>query len=150
MTRRRQALGREGEAEAARYLEARGYRIVARNVRAARVEIDLVAIDAHRLVFVEVKTRRAGGSAGFGSHAAAAEAVDGRKQSRLRRGAMAWLDTAPELRRATRGIRFDVITCLFDDSAPPGAPPPEARARNKATARPRAPRWSIEHWRSAF
>ena len=41
MTRHRRSLGREGEERAARHLEARGYQIVARNVRVARVEIDL-------------------------------------------------------------------------------------------------------------
>ncbi len=39
----RASLGRLGEDAAARYLAARGYRIVARNVRADRVELDLIA-----------------------------------------------------------------------------------------------------------
>ena len=145
MTRRRQSLGREGEARAARYLEARGYQIVARNVRAERVEIDLVAIDGRRLVFVEVKTRRADGRSGMGRHTHAAEAVDPRKQARLRRGAMAWLDATPEIARATRGLRFDVVTCLVE-----GVP----GSRNENTALPSGveggERWSFELWRSAF
>ena len=143
MTRHRRSLGREGEERAARHLEARGYQIVARNVRAARVEIDLIARTRHALVFVEVKTRRRGDHPGFGSHAAAAESVDARKQARLRRGAGAWL---AENRSAVGGaarIRFDVITCLRDDRAGPLPP-------NDDTAQPRAARWSIEHWEAAF
>ena len=98
-------LGREGEARAARFLEAAGYRILARNVRAERVEIDLVCAGDGALIFVEVKTRR-GRSHGF-----AEEAVDGRKRARLVRGAAAWLAAQP--RRYAR-VRFDVIACEWD------------------------------------
>lgn len=133
----RQWLGREGEARAARHLEGRGYRIVARNVRADRVEIDLIACRGSTLVFVEVKTRRR--SLGGVHHGLAAEAVDPRKQRRLRRGARAWLaDNRREARRASR-CRFDVVTCLLEEDRQP-APP---------TDRP-ATRWSIEHWEAAF
>ena len=52
------ALGAQGEAWAAAHLVRRGYRIVARNVRAGGVEIDLVAARPGLIVFVEVKTRR--------------------------------------------------------------------------------------------
>ena len=51
-------LGRRGEAHAASYLEQCGYRVLARNARAAGVEIDLVVIRGAKIVFVEVKTRR--------------------------------------------------------------------------------------------
>ena len=54
----RQGLGRRGEQLAARYLEARGYRIVARNYHCSLGEVDLVALDGDCLVFVEVRTRR--------------------------------------------------------------------------------------------
>ena len=137
MTRRRQALGREGERRAARFLEARGYQIVARNVRADRVEIDLVARRRGRLVFVEVKTRRSDARGGYGEHGRAAEAVDPRKQARLRHGAFAWLAAHPAERRAARHLRFDVVTCL--------APP-----RNETTASSEEARWSFEHWEGAF
>ena len=58
MQRSHLALGAEGEARAARFLARRGYRILARNVRAGGVEIDLVATRGALLAFVEVKTRR--------------------------------------------------------------------------------------------
>lgn len=58
MSDARQKLGRWGEHVAALHLEAQGLRIIARNWRCARGEIDLVAQEEDVLVFVEVKTRR--------------------------------------------------------------------------------------------
>lgn len=57
----RKRLGNWGESVAATYLEAQGYRILQRNWRCARGEIDLVAQAGEVLVFVEVKTRRGRG-----------------------------------------------------------------------------------------
>ncbi|MBW2714474.1 MAG: YraN family protein, partial [Deltaproteobacteria bacterium] len=59
--RSRNELGAEGERRAADHLAARGYRIIARNVRAGGVEMDLIARRGPLVVFVEVKTRREGG-----------------------------------------------------------------------------------------
>jgi len=73
------------------------------NWRSGRLELDLVASRDRTLVFCEVKTRS---SDRFGS---GAEAVDARKQARLRRLALAYL---AELRdRGVHGswnLRFDV------------------------------------------
>ncbi|HEY5340440.1 MAG TPA: YraN family protein, partial [Candidatus Aquilonibacter sp.] len=92
--------GREGEDAAARFLEACGYRIVARNVRLPGGEIDLICLDGHSLVFVEVK-RRDGRA--FGS---ALAAVDRRKRRRLRALAADYAQiVAPSAR-----IRFDIVT----------------------------------------
>lgn len=92
-------LGIRGERRAARYLRRRGYRILARNFRAAGAEIDLVALDGETLVFVEVKTRR---SEAAGSPLAA---VDARKQARLRRAAEVYAARAG----TQRPVRFDVV-----------------------------------------
>ena len=54
----RAALGGAGERLAAGWLEARGYRVLARNWRCVYGELDLIAEEADELVFVEVKTRR--------------------------------------------------------------------------------------------
>jgi putative endonuclease len=55
----RKKLGAWGEKVAAIQLEADGYRIVARNWRCQRGEIDLIAqANENLLIFVEVKTRR--------------------------------------------------------------------------------------------
>ena len=102
----RRALGIAGEQRAAAHLAARGYRILARNARAGRVELDLVAMRGRLLVIVEVKTRR--------SRAAGApeEAVDFRKRERLVQGAAAWLAEHPRARVAQ--VRFDVVACEWD------------------------------------
>jgi putative endonuclease len=96
----RVALGRRGERAAEKHLRRNGYRIVARNFRAAGAEIDLVAMDGDTLVFVEVKTRR--------SRAAGApeEAVDERKQTRMRRAAEVF---AVRYRADDSEMRFDII-----------------------------------------
>ncbi len=93
-------LGRRGERAAEKHLRRNGYRIVARNFRAVGAEIDLVAMDGETLVFVEVKTRR--------SLAAGApeEAVDERKQQRLRRAAEVF---ATRYRAEDTEMRFDVV-----------------------------------------
>ncbi len=80
--------GREGEAIAARYLLERGYRIIERNVRLQRYEIDIVAHDMKRAitVFAEVKTRS--------SHSSAypvRTAVDPRKRRAMREAVARWV-----------------------------------------------------------
>ncbi len=103
----RRALGAFGEARAAEHLEAAGYRILGRNVRAGGVELDLIATRGPLLVFVEVKTRR------HRRHGAPEEAVDARKQARLVRGARAWI---ADHRRRGR-VRFDVIAVFAEAGA---------------------------------
>jgi len=103
VTRRRQELGKEGEAIAARFLEQRGYRILARRFRTRLGEIDLVALAGETLVFVEVKLRT---GPGFGSPA---EAVHPLKQARLARVAALFLQShAPDAVREPV-CRFDVV-----------------------------------------
>ncbi|MBW2667335.1 MAG: YraN family protein [Deltaproteobacteria bacterium] len=105
MTAEHLSLGAEGEDRAAAYLRRRGYRIVARNVRAGGVEIDLIVRRGAVIAFVEVKTRR---SLAQGPPELA---VDARKTARLLRGAAAWLQGRPG--RACE-VRFDVIACEYD------------------------------------
>src|SRR3972149_2135872 len=74
--------GRIAEAVAARYLRARGWTVLGRNVRVGRDEIDLVALQpgpTPTLVLVEVRSRS---GSRFG---APQESVDGPKVSRLSR-----------------------------------------------------------------
>ncbi len=99
-TSNRRALGATGEAAAAAWLETRGYRVLARNVRSRAGEIDLVARQADLVVFVEVKSRT--GEA-FGHPS---EAIVGRKQRRIARLADAFLQ-AHRLHRCA--VRFDAM-----------------------------------------
>jgi putative endonuclease len=50
--------GKDGEQQAANYLQQHGYEIVMRNYRYKHAEIDLVVKTGSFLVFVEVKTRQ--------------------------------------------------------------------------------------------
>jgi putative endonuclease len=99
--------GRAGEDRAASFLLGHGLEILARNVTAAGVEIDLIVRDGEAIVFVEVRGRR---DDRLGHPF---ETVDQRKQARLRRGATGWL-VANDLweRIATR---FDVVALVGDD-----------------------------------
>ena len=103
----RMALGQAGEEAAARHLESKGYRLVARRYRTRMGEIDLVARDGDVLVFIEVKTRSA---TGFGRPE---EAVGFLKQARLSRLASLFLAAHPALAREGADCRFDVVSVLW-------------------------------------
>ena len=75
--------GRVGEALAAAYLELVGCRCVARNVRLAGVEVDLVVDDGPSRVLVEVRVRSRGDYGG------ASATVVRAKRERLVRAALA-------------------------------------------------------------
>jgi putative endonuclease len=96
----RVAVGRQGEQLAERFLKRQGFRIVARNFRAAGAEIDLVAMDDETLVFIEVK-RRIGTFAGTPG-----EAVDAHKQEQIRRAAGIFVG---RYRAGEHRMRFDVV-----------------------------------------
>jgi len=49
--------GKEGEQLAVEYLAAKAFKILERNWRFKKSEIDIIAIDGNEIVFVEVKTR---------------------------------------------------------------------------------------------
>ena len=108
-------LGRAGEQAAADHLEAKGYRLMDRNYRFEREEIDLVmfeptpANDGGEIVFVEVKARR---GTGFGRPE---DAVDAAKQKSIRRVAEAWLH---ERKLFPSPVRFDVVAVLYDRGEP--------------------------------
>lgn len=88
--------------------------IVARNCRTRFGEIDAVALDGDVLVFVEVKTIRAGGRVGPPSPLLA---VGPRKQMQVRRLARAWL--AENAKPFHRSLRFDVVGVTVDRDGGP-------------------------------
>ncbi len=94
----RRLLGRWGEALVADWLRERGWRVIAAGWHCRYGEIDLIAENGKYLIFTEVKLRK---SAAF---ALAREAVDRRKQEKLRTTAQMYLAEHPtELQP-----RFDV------------------------------------------
>lgn len=92
-------LGELGENLAADYLQRNGYKILQRNVRCRRDEIDIMARDGDEIVFVEVRTRTLG-------RLSPPESTVGRsKLAKLTRSAYAWVDRV----RYTGFWRIDLI-----------------------------------------
>jgi putative endonuclease len=97
----RSSAGKEGETKAAAFLEEKGMRVIARNVRSLRGEVDIVALDGETLVFVEVKTWSAYGieSLQYG--------INKKKQGRIIETAKYFLSLHREYNEAV--VRFDVV-----------------------------------------
>ena len=96
------ARGARAEAEAAAYLSAQGLRVLARNVRIGRLEIDIVVRDGEVVALVEVRTR------GQGAWTNAFQSVDHRKRKRLRRAAhILWSRRYRRMAGVAR-MRFDI------------------------------------------
>lgn len=91
--------GQIGEAQACRYLKMHGYRILARNVRLGRGELDIICRKNDLLIFVEVKAHN--------DRESALLAVDEDKCTRIRSAALAWLGNHDDY--AAMQCRFDLI-----------------------------------------
>lgn len=111
------SIGRRGEDLAVDFLEQRGYRILERNYRFERSEVDIVCFEpddrnVHRgeIVFVEVKTRT---STAFGMPE---ESVTPEKQRHIIKASRAYLYEAG-LERSP--CRFDVVSVLIGREAAP-------------------------------
>ena len=99
-------LGKTGEDYAARYLEKRGYRILDRNWKWGREELDIIARDGNFIVIVEVKTRHSNSLADPGT------CVNPKKQRILARAAQAYIRYKSMLGE----IRFDIIVIVLNNS----------------------------------
>ena len=96
--------GKQGEDIAAACLRKDGYRIVERNYRCRYGEIDIIAMDAGNVVFVEVKSRK---SDHFGSPE---EAVGITKQKKISKVALNYLQ---EKELTGHNARFDIVAVRF-------------------------------------
>lgn len=96
-------IGHSGEDAAERLYRRLGFRVLERNYRCRGGEIDLVVRRGPLVVFCEVKTRRTN------RWGEPSEAVDRRKQERLRRLAARWLR---ERRPGAVEVRFDVVSVV--------------------------------------
>lgn len=106
MRRRRlnRQVGDIGEDAAARELDRLGYRILARNYRCPRGEIDIIAEHHGVIAFVEVKTRSPR------ALATPASAVDADKRRRLRHAAAFYMAGF----RKPSPRRFDIASVWVD------------------------------------
>ena len=103
-------IGAYGERIAAAFLRRNGYKILARNYRTTRGEIDLICRCREVLVFVEVRTRA---SEDFGRPA---ETIDAAKQEALRHAARRYLEL---LDRDDLYYRFDAVEVILKTGANP-------------------------------
>ena len=91
--------GRWGEAEAAKFLRKKGYKVVAANYHTTYGEIDLIIENKQYIAFVEVKLRKSD------DFAKPMEFVTKHKVKKLRTCALLWLARNPT------GLqpRFDIV-----------------------------------------
>ena len=100
--------GKIGEDIAYAYLLEKGMLILERNWRYKRAELDIIAMDAKTMVFVEVKTRT---DNILGSPE---NAVDTRKRQLMIRAAIAYMHHA----KHEWTIRFDIISIVLRNNMP--------------------------------
>ena len=93
-------LGKQGEEIALQHILSLGFKILERNWRFRKMEIDLIAQDKNQLVFLEVKTRA---NDKFGKPF---EFVSLKKQKLIARGANFYL----EKKKLFTEARFDIIS----------------------------------------
>lgn len=99
-------LGSKGEDIAANFLVAKGCIILEKNWRSGHKELDLIVIDRHELVAVEVKTRTEPVLDN------PTMAINRKKQQNLIRAANAYV----RMNRIHLDVRFDIIWIRMDAS----------------------------------
>ena len=107
----RQETGESGERAAERFLRRHGHRVLERNVRYPRGEVDLVTLEraSGAVCFVEVRSRTVGD--GEGEIVSPEESVTTAKRRRIIAAARQFL---AKRRITDRVVRFDVVTVRFD------------------------------------
>ena len=96
--------GNKGEAAAAKFLKAKGYKILAKNFRKTYGEIDIIAQKGENIAFVEVKTRK---SDAFGTPA---EFVTVKKQKRIIKAAYTYVQE----KDLDAEFTFDIVEVYLD------------------------------------
>ena len=105
-------LGKDGEKRAEEFLKAKGYKIIARNVRFSVGEIDLIAQVEKTIIFIEVKTRKSA------EYCHPMEVVNKKKRQKIKRMAMQYYR---DKKYASKGfaIRFDIVTLIWPEGEQP-------------------------------
>ena len=106
----RKPLGRRGENAAAKHLRRLGYRILERNARFGRCEIDIIAQEGDTIAFVEVKTRSSD------AFLAPEKSITVRKRAHIRQAAQEYIRKRDD---PTRYYRFDVVSVVIPDQSAP-------------------------------
>ena len=108
--RQPRAYWQKGEDLAARHLRKLGFKILDRNVRLGRNEVDIIARDGDTIVFVEVRTRQT-------ADPVPPEDTVGPVKQRHLRAAAAWYIS----RNAEPGVyyRFDVVAIILPEQGKP-------------------------------
>ncbi len=101
-----QSFGKRGEAMAEIELRQKGYKILERNYRSGRSEIDLIAQSEGLLIFIEVKTRS---SNSFGHPE---EFVSKNQQESIIRGANHYVEQI----NWKGDIRFDIVAIVVNQT----------------------------------
>lgn len=101
-------LGRLGEDLACRHIESLGHTILARNWRSGHLEIDIISIGNDGIHFVEVKTRRRN------IQAAPQDNVGYKKQSRITKAALGFLNSREGVPYGSHECSFDVVAITFE------------------------------------
>lgn len=95
------AKGERAEQAALKYLRHQGLKLLEKNFKGNRFEIDLILQDGTEIVFVEVRSKA---QDRFGTPE---ETIDSKKQERIYKGAQAWCQQQNLTDQYP--IRFDVI-----------------------------------------
>lgn len=103
-------LGTRGETAACGFLKEKGYEILEKNYKCKIGEIDVIARNRGRLVFIEIKTRT---STYFGTPQ---EAVHLQKQEKIFKVAQWYLK---EKKLVKIPVAFDVVAVLWKEGQPP-------------------------------
>ena len=98
------ALGIDGELYASTELVSKGYKIVEKNWRHKRDEIDLIVEKDGEIAFVEVKTRTNRYAGNPASHVTIA------KQKRIIKAAQAYIES----KDIENDLRFDIISVILN------------------------------------
>lgn len=101
--------GKAGEDIAVEFLESEGYTILERNYHFEKAEVDIVAYDSQRFIFVEVKTRNGH------SFEESEERLSPEQFKRVMKAGQAWLY---ERKMEGAPVRFDLITVQLKDQQP--------------------------------
>ena len=105
----RQQKGYQAEQAARKYLERQDFTFLQANFHSRHGEIDLIMQDDDVIVFIEVRYRS---NAQWGS---ALESIDSRKQARIKKTALHYLQKNNAHESA---VRFDVIAMQADNDKP--------------------------------